>query len=42
MGEWVPLEVMETRLQRLVEKILLPPKGVAGWRAAVGDVLLFP
>ena len=42
MSEWVPSEVTEARLQRLVEKGLLPPKKVAGWRAAAGDVLPFP
>ena len=34
--------VMEAKLQRLVEKGVLPPKEVAGWRAAAGDVLPFP
>lgn len=42
MGEWVPLEVTEARLQWLVEKDLLPLKEVVGWRATVEDVLLFP
>jgi hypothetical protein len=41
MGEWVPSEVMEARLLRLVEKGLLPPKEVARWRAAAGDVFPF-
>lgn len=41
MGEWVPSEVMEVRLHWLVEKGLLPPKEVAGWMAAIGDVLPF-
>jgi hypothetical protein len=44
MGEWVPSEseVMEVRLQQLVEKGLLPPKEVARWRAITRDVFPFP
>ena len=42
MGEWVPSEVTETRLQRWVEKGLLLLKEVTGWRATARDVLPFP
>jgi hypothetical protein len=41
MGEWVPSEVTEARLLRLVKKGLLPLKEVIGWRVTVGDVFLF-
>ena len=42
MSEWVPSTVMEVKLLRLMEKGLLPPKEVAGWRATIGHVLPFP
>ena len=42
MVEWVPSEVTEAKLQRLVEKGLLLPKKVTRWRPAAGDVLSFP
>jgi len=42
MSEWVPSTVMEVKLLRLMEKGLLPPKVVAGWRAAAGDAFLLP
>jgi hypothetical protein len=42
MGEWVPSEVTEARLLRLVEKGLLPPKKVTGWRTTARDVFPFP
>ena len=32
----------EVRLLRLIDEGLLPPKGVAGWRAAAGEVLPNP
>jgi len=41
MGEWVPSEVTEVRLQWLAEKGLLPPKEVARWRVAARDILPF-
>ena len=39
MSELVPSTVTEVRLLWLVEDGLLPPKGVTGWRATVGEVL---
>ena len=42
MSEWVPSTVMEVKLLRLMEKGRLPPKVVAGWRAATGDAFLLP
>jgi hypothetical protein len=42
MGEWVPSEVTEARLLRLVERGILPPKEVTGSRVANRNAFLFP
>ena len=42
MGEWVPLSVMEAKLQHLMVKGLLLLKGITGWRAPAGKAMPHP